>query len=77
MGQESSLERRYLSGPAGKVAFLGPEQVVGKSLYPEETWKDVLREHLALSFGYQGQGGRVARTCCTTGWHHMLLGFKT
>lgn len=76
VGQESSPERRYLSGPEGKVVFLGHEQVVGKSLYPEEAWKDVLRERLALSLGYQGQGGRVARTCCTTG-HHMILGFKT
>lgn len=32
LGLDSSLER----GPAGKVAFLGPEQVVEKSLYPEE-----------------------------------------
>lgn len=73
VGQESSPERRYLSGPEGKVAFLGPEQVVGKSLYPEEAWKEGCAE------GAPGPLPWVPRS----GWeggqdmHHMLLGFKT
>lgn len=42
--QESSLGKGYLAGPEGKVALLGPRQVVGKSLYPRESWEGVPTE---------------------------------